>query len=64
VEQKVADYLAAGARRVWLVDPRERRVTVRHADRPSRVLAESDVLDGEEVVPGFAIELGLLFGTP
>ncbi len=64
VEQKVADYLAAGARRVWLIDPRERRVTVRYADRPSRVLAESDVLDGEEVVPGFAIELGLLFGTP
>jgi len=64
VEQKVADYLAAGARRVWLIDPRERRVTLRYADRPSRVLSESDVLDGEEVVPGFAVELGVLFGIP
>jgi Uma2 family endonuclease len=62
VEQKVADYLAAGARRVWLIDPRERRVTVRYADRPSRVLTDSDVLEGEDVVPGFAIELAGLFG--
>ena len=33
VEQKVADYLAAGARLVWLIDPRERRVSVRYARR-------------------------------
>jgi len=60
----VTDYLAAGARRVWLIDPRERRVTVRYADRPPRVLTDSDILEGEDVVPGFAIELARLFGTP
>lgn len=64
VEQKVVDYLAAGARRVWLIDPRERRVTVRYADRQSKVLMDSDILDGEDVVPGFAIELAGLFGPP
>ena len=64
VEQKVADYLAAGARLIWLIDPRNLRVTVRYADRLSRVLTERDTLDGEEVVPGFALELALLFGTP
>jgi Uma2 family endonuclease len=63
VEQKVAEYLTAGARRVWLVDPRERRVTVRYADRPSRVLTDTDMLEGEDVVPGFAIELAALFGS-
>jgi len=64
VEQKVVDYLAAGARRVWLIDPGERRVTVRYADRQSKVLMDSDILEGEDVVPGLAIELAGLFGPP
>ncbi len=63
VEQKVADYLGAGARRVWLVDPKERRVIVRYPDRPSRVLTDRDILDGEDVVPGFELPLAELF-TP
>jgi Uma2 family endonuclease len=61
-EEKVADYLAGGARLVWLVDPRERRVMVRYADRPPRVLTDRDILDGEDVVPGFALDLAGLFG--
>lgn len=61
-EEKVADYLAGGARLVWLVDPRERRVTVRYPDRPPRVLTDRDILDGEDVVPGFALDLAGLFG--
>jgi len=61
IEGKVADYLAGGARRVWLVDPRERRVIVRYANRPSRVLTDRDILDGEDVVPGFALPLAELF---
>jgi Uma2 family endonuclease len=64
IEEKVADYLAAGARRVWLVDPRERRLIVRYPDRPSIVLADRDILDGEDVVPGFALDLAELFGPP
>jgi Uma2 family endonuclease len=55
VEEKVADYLAGGARLVWLVDPRQRRVVVRYPDRPSIILTENDTLDGEDVVPGFSL---------
>ena len=62
IEEKVADYFAGGARRVWLLDPRERRLIVRYADRPSRVLTDSDILDGEDVVPGFTLDLTELFG--
>ena len=62
IEEKVADYLAGGARRVWLVDPRARRLIVRYPDRPSRVLADSDIFDGEDVVPGFTLDLAKLFG--
>jgi Uma2 family endonuclease len=62
VEEKVEDYLAGGARLVWVVEPRERRVVVRYPDRPPRTVTASDVLDGEDVVPGFALALADLFG--
>lgn len=61
VEEKVADYLAGGTRLVWVVEPRERRVVVRYPDRPPRTLTAGDVLDGEDVVPGFALALADLF---
>jgi Uma2 family endonuclease len=63
IEEKVADYLAGGARLVWLVEPREQRVIVRYPDRPSRVLGPQDILDGENVVPGFALAVAELFGV-
>ncbi len=62
IEEKVADYLAGGARLVWLVDPRERQVTVRYPDRPPSVLTDRHILDGEDVVPGFTLDLAELFG--
>ena len=61
VEEKVADYLAGGARLVWIVEPRERRVTVRYPDRAPRVLTAGDALEGEDVVAGFVLPVAELF---
>lgn len=63
VEETLADYFAAGARLVWVVDARERRVIVRYPDRPPRVAVAGESLDGEDVVPGYALALVELFGT-
>ena len=63
VDEKIADYFAAGARLVWVVDPGERQVIVRYPDRPPRVVAAGDSLEGEDVVPGFALALVELFGA-
>jgi Uma2 family endonuclease len=63
VEEKIADYFAADTRLVWVVDPGERRVIVRYPDRPPRVAAAGESLDGEDVVPGFALALAELFGS-
>lgn len=60
VEEKVADYLAGGARLVWLVDAGERQVIVRYPDRPPAVLRENDSLEGEDVVPGFTLPVAEL----
>jgi Uma2 family endonuclease len=59
----IADYLAAGARLVWVVDPGERRAIVRYPNRPPRIVAAGESIEGEDVVPGFALALAELFGS-
>ena len=63
VEEVLADYFASGARVVWVVVPRQRRIVVRYPDRPPEILAGNDFLDGGEVVPGFYLGLVDLFGV-
>jgi Uma2 family endonuclease len=58
---KVADYLAAGTRRVWLIDSEARTVTVYASLLWPRVLGEEDVLEGDDVVPGFQVRVGDIF---
>lgn len=61
VQQKVMDYLEAGARRVWIVDPSTRTVTVHRPDRTARVLRSDETLAGDDVLEDFAIPLRDLF---
>jgi len=61
VAAKVAEYLEAGTRLVWVVDSDARTVTVHAADRPPAVVSEADVLEGGDVLPGFRLTLAELF---
>jgi Uma2 family endonuclease len=58
---KVADYLAAGTRLVWVVDPEAKSVSIYASLLTPHVLAEDEILDGGEVVPGFSVRVGELF---
>jgi Uma2 family endonuclease len=58
VLSKVGDWLAAGVRVAFVVDPEQRRVRVYHADGSQRVVEENELLDGEDVLPGFHCRLG------
>lgn len=58
---KVGDWLDAGTRLVWVVDPARRLVRVYRADGSQSVVAEHDVLDGEDVLPGFACRLSAIW---
>ncbi|MBK6770151.1 MAG: Uma2 family endonuclease [Ardenticatenales bacterium] len=61
IARKVREYLAAGARLVWVVDTRRRIVTVHIPGvGPSRV-AEGEVLDGGDVLPGFTMPVADIF---
>ncbi len=58
---KVADWLNAGVRLVWVVDPGTRGVRVYRADGSESLLDADGVLSGEDVVPGFALPLERLW---
>ncbi len=61
VRKKIAEWLAAGTRAVWIVDPRARTVTVHEPGAEPRVLREADTLGGGEVLPGFEVAVREIF---
>jgi Uma2 family endonuclease len=61
--RRAAEYLEAGAQRVWIVDPRSREVTVHAPGRAAAILTEGDTLDGGNVLPGFSLSISSLFAA-
>ena len=60
---KVGEYLAAGVRMVWVIDPRSRTAAAYRSLTDVRSLSEDDDLEGEEVIPGFRCRLGNVLGS-
>lgn len=60
--EKVELYLASGVLMVWVLDPSTRTHRIRKPDGTDRVLTERDTVDGEDVLPGFALPVARLFG--
>jgi Uma2 family endonuclease len=58
---KVADYLDAGSRLVWVVEPTGRRVTVYRSRNEIHLLQEDGALDGYDVLPGFSVPVAEIF---
>ena len=54
---KVAEYLSAGTRLVWVIDPERRLARVYRADGTEEIVTADQALQGEAVVPGFACPL-------
>jgi Uma2 family endonuclease len=61
VDEKVEDWLDAGTRAVWIVNPRRRSVNVYRSMTDVTRLADSDDLEVGEVVPGFRCEVSEIF---
>jgi Uma2 family endonuclease len=59
--QRIRDYLDAGVPLVWIIYPDARYATAYHPDGSARLLREHEVLDGEDVLPGFVIALEEIF---
>lgn len=61
VLDKVGQWLEAGCRLVWVVDPPNRTVHVYRPGKTVEVLHDTDLLDGEDVVPGFSLPVARIF---
>ncbi|MDP9366590.1 MAG: Uma2 family endonuclease [Chloroflexota bacterium] len=61
VEEKVAQYLAAGVPLVWVFHSRQQTATVHRTGRSPRVLGLGETLDGEEILLGFRLPLADVF---
>jgi Uma2 family endonuclease len=57
VLDKVGEYLEAGVRMVWVIDPRKERAVVYRSLSDVHELGADDALDGEDVLPGFRCPL-------
>ncbi|MGA7498155.1 MAG: Uma2 family endonuclease [Isosphaeraceae bacterium] len=61
---KIIEYFQAGVRLVWVVYPKHRLVYVYDTLDSIRVLADTDLLAGGRVLPGFSLPLMVLFDPP
>ncbi len=57
---KVADWLSAGTRLVWVMDPERRLARVYRADGTEAIITAEQALQGEDVVPGFVCPLATI----
>jgi Uma2 family endonuclease len=63
MRRKIRQYFAAGAQCVWIIYPETREVEVwRQPSQAQKVLQETDVLEDTDLLPGFTLRVGALFG--
>lgn len=61
LQTKLLLYLNAGTPLVWIVEPITATITVFQPNFSGRILRGHDVLDGDEVLPGFRVNVAEIF---
>lgn len=64
VEGKVDEYLRAGVRLVWVINPERELVRIHRADGTIAEVSGAGELSGEDVLPGFSAPVAKLFQLP
>ncbi|MEH1867734.1 MAG: Uma2 family endonuclease [Nostoc sp.] len=57
VQQKMQEYIENGVRLGWLIDPQNQQVEIYHPGQEVEVLRSPTSLSGEDVLPGFILDL-------
>jgi Uma2 family endonuclease len=61
LDEKIDEYLRAGVRLIWIINPETQKVQVWRRDGSVIPLRAEDELSGEDVVPDFRCKVGDLF---
>ena len=64
VQEKITEYFTFGVRRVWIVSPESKTLTVYFSRTEVKILTENDVLSGDKILPGFKLNLSEIFAIP
>ena len=57
LQNKMREYVENGVRLGWLIDPYEKKLHIYRADRSVEVLEKPEKVSGEDVLPGFELDL-------
>jgi Uma2 family endonuclease len=61
IRNKIRDFQAAGIPLIWIVYPDSRIVEIHRLDGSTSARQVGEVLSGEDVLPGFEVEVAALF---
>ena len=61
VDEKVDEWLDAGCAMVWVINPRRETVAVYRSPEDMTVLRGDDILEGGDVIEGFACQVRDIF---
>jgi Uma2 family endonuclease len=61
-QAKMVEYMESGCRLAWLLDPKCKRAAIYRVGKPPELLMAPDSLSGEDVLPGFVLDTGFLWG--
>jgi Uma2 family endonuclease len=61
LQQKMQEYLENGTLLGWLIDPKTRRVEVYRSRKSKEILESPTTLSGEDVLPGFILDLQSIY---
>jgi Uma2 family endonuclease len=57
VQAKMQEYIDNGAKLGWLIDPQRKIVEIYRPNREVQILRSPSTLSGEDVLPGFVLDL-------
>jgi Uma2 family endonuclease len=61
-QTKMQEYVNAGVKLGWLIDRKTRRVEIYRQGQPKEVLESPTSLSGEDILPDFVLDLGMIWG--
>lgn len=61
LDRKIAHYLGAGVRVVWIADPKTKTIVAHRAGEKPRIFSESETLTVDDVIPGFRLNIVNVF---